>query len=1605
MNADGLVDLIYWYNEKPNALYEPSYCGPTASCEENAARIYLNDGAGFVHSGQWDESKLTIDSERPASAPSMSAYLDRLPNDINATDVIGDARVRMADFDSDGRPELFSTQAIVPPGGTYVPPHSSGPTTHYGNPRLYTNPGLGTLTTHAVADSLISAASFLGHHVWVADSVWEVSQDFIDLNGDGEPENVAPKQLGELRLSQRNTNGQPLRLLNRIDNGIGGITEVSYAAQNDASVAKSSQSEYAVMPRHVWVVKDVTTTDTTTGLASVRDVHYGDPVWNQNDHGKWGFRGFDSIESTAAHALGATTGFSTSVRDYGYDVDWSGRLIRSAVYADGIQAEASSTWWEAYELFGGATVSYHKTLSQSDVCEIEDGGCSAHTSTSYARSTYRVVQDASGNAVAWVLDGANTQQVLAPFGVGQTEGDLLTTFDYDLYASADKYWLFNTSTIREVADGALGWKQTGETVLTADALQRYAETTTVYLDETKTAVSREVRDPDTGLLVEAVTPKLEHSTWDFDGFKVHPTAFTNALLERVESEVDLGTGLATRVESPNMATCGASVGPQASSTSYDGFGRVTESGVFACLASDVYGYYKTSQVEYTNFSAGAPERTTVRSFQDYAGLDYVEAQSDLDGFGRVVESRLDLGNGTYATATQTFDERGLQVGSSVPNPAHNSDAMRTHSSSRYDALGRLVSTRVGDSTGAAPLASASDTEWNAYVGVDVSFQLDGDSIEKTATEHVLDTNLPTTETTMRHDMFGRLVRVDELLEDGISVSSTAYEYDGNDNLSTITDPDGVITVMKHNWVGSRRRITRGERNWNYEYDLNGQLILETSPVPNGALEIAHQTSYVYDALGRLKYKAPAIGELSADDQKLFGANAVTAWHYGTVANNTAGHLESVTGPFYERKYEYNSLGLPSLESFSYEVPTAVGMPGTVRDYLEQEFSYTAAGQLKVLATKAGEAVYAFDNVGRADQLVWKSTSLAKIVAELERNVAGRVILQDSGNVERTWDYDSHGRVVDTMVYKGGPNKWRFHETMDYLDSNEVSTHQVRRNGLADRTFNYDYDSRHQLLNANDNGGYASVFTYTPGGKVDTASIDPLAVAPQVFGRFVDYTYGDQLSVDGHAVESLRNASDGSLYAGYSYDISGNVTERQEYLEGPNSLVTRYFTYDGLQKMRRAETKGGNQELYYYDENGQRYLAVETTSKAVVRTKNWFGPSEYWYSGGGNESKPSVKLTGSTYEKAMINLSLGGLAVARVDFETGSDEFEYSFHNGLGHLMGTLDDNGNVTTAFVYGPYGEIIDELGDVDTHLRRFNGKDADPLSRLNYYGYRYYDPLSLSWTQPDPLFSVVPDLAGANPRDMNLFTFTLNNPVRYVDPDGLQAMPEDPTAGDGNGPLLPESDGSVGRWWNRDTSGPEWGLGKQIAEEGNDLIKRARAGINAAWYGGRASQSVADRLVSGKLTLYGSRANTKYFKALINHTADVSPEADAFFEKMLHGNSPRIELFLEWDLSPGAIVGDQILTSTVNLASFFQATRDRTGEDLFRTMHVIHEYSTLAQYLSATSPDDGRRLGTAQSQEAFLSAHNRARVFVNRFLRPLFLAPPKYLKTRDAMPLLRNK
>ena len=104
-----------------------------------------------------------------------------------------------------------------------------------------------------------------------------------------------------------------------------------------------------------------------------------------------------------------------------------------------------------------------------------------------------------------------------------------------------------------------------------------------------------------------------------------------------------------------------------------------------------------------------------------------------------------------------------------------------------------------------------------------------------------------------------------------------------------------------------------------------------------------------------------------------------------------------------------------------------------------------------------------------------------------------------------------------------------------------------------------------------------------------------------------------------------------------------------------------------------------------------------------------------------------------------------------------------YHNDhLGSVNVITDINGVQVQRNEYDPWGSVSKQVGNDDpTH--RFTGKELDPESGLYYYGGRYYDPEISRFVSADPF---VPQ--PGNPQSLNRYSYTINNPQRYIDPSG---------------------------------------------------------------------------------------------------------------------------------------------------------------------------------------------------------------------------------------------
>ena len=138
--------------------------------------------------------------------------------------------------------------------------------------------------------------------------------------------------------------------------------------------------------------------------------------------------------------------------------------------------------------------------------------------------------------------------------------------------------------------------------------------------------------------------------------------------------------------------------------------------------------------------------------------------------------------------------------------------------------------------------------------------------------------------------------------------------------------------------------------------------------------------------------------------------------------------------------------------------------------------------------------------------------------------------------------------------------------------------------------------------------------------------------------------------------------------------------------------------------------------------------------------------------------------------------------------------QYFFHpDHLGSSNYVTDANGGSYEHLEYFPFGETwVEEASNTQRTPYLFTGKELDEETGLYYYGARYYDPRTSQFISADPLLVQKPAEVIRRPGLVGAFSYALNNPIMYTDPDGrdpkqsvkpiliVPGLPENPTMED---------------------------------------------------------------------------------------------------------------------------------------------------------------------------------------------------------------------------------
>ena len=777
------------------------------------------------------------------------------------------------------------------------------------------------------------------------------------------------------------------------------------------------------------------------------------------------------------------------------------------------------------------------------------------------------------------------------------------------------------------------------------------------------------------------------------------------------SQYDFNTGLLTGFKDRNGII---------TQTLYnDSFDRPTQ--IKAALGTSLENHTAMYYAPQTNPFSISLTNNDVLTAKDQASINdgNLRSWTHTDGFGRTIQGFSHDLQGDVQVAT-TYD--GLGRVKRLTNPFRSTgDPTYGYADKVYDLAGRVTSVTTSDGAVVTTSYSGNSTTVTDQAGKKRRSITDG---------------------------LGRLTRVDEPDSNGNldtgnppqPVQPTSYIYDVLDDLAKVTQGSQSRYFM----YDSLNRLIRAR---NPEQDTNTNLSLSDPLTGNNLWSV----KYVYDENSNLSTRTDARGTLGIKTTYIYDAlNRVKSRTYTNDPQNT---------PAVSYKYD-NQTPPPGAPTFT---------------------QGSSIGRLVAVTYGTGSAgsYQGYDQLGRVN-VSYQQTDSINYGFSYGYNLASEMTSETypSGRQVIT-EYDTAGRIAgvkkDALTYYAGATASDATNRIQYAPQGAVSVMKLG-NGKWEHT-NFNNRLQPTQIGLGTSGTDSSVLKLDYGYGTTTNNGNVASQTITIGSTVMNQTYG---------YDALNRLSSASENSGASWSqsngfdrygnrwVSGYVVPGNESRTPPsqsafnaatnriNPAVMPGFGYDGAGNVTSDPTTPA-EGIVYDAENRQ----VSYTKAGATTT--------YSYDGDGRRVK---KVVGNVTTIFVYN-ALGQL-IAEYTNDTvppvGGGGTSYLTSDHLGSTRVVMKSDGTTVKArYDYLPFGEEIPTsiggrssvagYGGGDSTKQKFTQKERDTESGLDYFLARYYSSAEGRFTSVD---LAGPDIT--NPQTLNKYRYGLNNPLRYVDPNGAQ-------------------------------------------------------------------------------------------------------------------------------------------------------------------------------------------------------------------------------------------
>lgn len=379
-----------------------------------------------------------------------------------------------------------------------------------------------------------------------------------------------------------------------------------------------------------------------------------------------------------------------------------------------------------------------------------------------------------------------------------------------------------------------------------------------------------------------------------------------------------------------------------------------------------------------------------------------------------------------------------------------------------------------------------------------------------------------------------------------------------------------------------------------------------------------------------------------------------------------------------------------------------------------DYQYNKNGNVSKVTDSLGNITeYTYDTIGRMQKVLDGTTQVAEYSYNIDDTIS-QINYNNGVNANYAYNRDKN---ITSLINKN-QNGTTISSFAYTYDNNGNQLTRVEN----EQTTTYTYDQLNRLAQVQYPGSVQESFEYDNAGNRTKKTTGAITT---------DYVY-DQLN-------RLTQSTENATLTTYTYDDNGNQLEKVE-----GGQTTQYI-YDAFNRQTEVNMPDGTWQANKYDAFGMRLAVLENGVRYDFTTDR------------GNV------ITETNASGEQVTRSIRGIDLVAQEDVKGN--LSYYLHNAHGEVVNMVDAAGNVLNSYSYDAFGNTTSYAEKVVNRFL-YSGEQLDKLTGDYYLRARYYDPTIGRFTQEDTYRGDI-----ANPRSLNLYSYVMNNPVKYVDPTGHRA------------------------------------------------------------------------------------------------------------------------------------------------------------------------------------------------------------------------------------------